>query len=120
MKYFQGSRGGALLSGAQRCELRLLGLRCREGQVQRQDGAGEAEGVGDELRRAGEGGRQDHLHGEFSQPPTCSLSQFCAAQVHDEVKDKMFEPELSWVGEFTGGLHKRVPDNVSSEQTGLV
>ena len=64
MKYFQGSRGGALLSGAQRCELRLLGLRCREGQVQRQDGAGEAEGVGDELRRAGEGGRQDHLHGE--------------------------------------------------------
>ena len=36
------------------------------------------------------------------------------------MKDKMFELELSWVGEFTGGLHKRVPDNVSSEQTGLV
>ena len=47
------------------------------------------------------------------------LSIFCY-QVHDEVKDKMFELELSWVGEFTGGLHKRVPDNVSSEQTGLV
>merc|ERR1739846_221453 len=35
--------------------------------------------------------------------------------VHDEVKDKMFELELSWVGEFTGGLHKRVPDNVHEE-----
>ena len=32
--------------------------------------------------------------------------------VHDEVKDKMFELELSWVGEFTNGVHKRVPDNV--------
>jgi len=35
--------------------------------------------------------------------------------VHDEVKDKMFELELSWVGEFTAGLHKRVPDNVHEE-----
>ena len=34
-------------------------------------------------------------------------------QVHDEVKDKMFELELSWVGEFTDGVHKRVPDDVS-------
>ena len=34
-------------------------------------------------------------------------------EVHDEVKDKMFELELSWVGEFTAGVHKRVPDNVS-------
>merc|ERR1712156_225099 len=33
-------------------------------------------------------------------------------QVHDEVKDKMFELELSWVGEFTEGVHKRVPDAV--------
>ena len=32
--------------------------------------------------------------------------------VHDEVKDKMFELELSWVGEFTNGVHQRVPDNV--------
>ena len=35
--------------------------------------------------------------------------------VHDEVKDKMFELELSWVGEFTAGVHKRVPDTVSWE-----
>ena len=34
--------------------------------------------------------------------------------VHDEVKDKMFELELSWVGEFTNGVHQRVPDNVST------
>merc|ERR1712037_461667 len=33
-------------------------------------------------------------------------------QVHDEVKDKMFELELSWVGEFTDGVHKRVPEDV--------
>ena len=32
--------------------------------------------------------------------------------VHDEVKDKMFELELSWVGEFTNGVHQRVPTNV--------
>ena len=32
--------------------------------------------------------------------------------MHDEVKDKMFELELSWVGEFTEGVHKRVPDAV--------
>ena len=36
-------------------------------------------------------------------------------QVHDEVKDKMFELELSWVGEFTDGVHKRVPEDVSSK-----
>jgi len=29
-------------------------------------------------------------------------------QVHDEVKDKMFELELSWVTEATGGRHERV------------
>lgn len=32
--------------------------------------------------------------------------------VHDEVKDKEFELELSWVGEVTGGLHQFVPDDV--------
>ena len=32
--------------------------------------------------------------------------------MHDEVNDKMFELELSWVGEFTEGVHKRVPDAV--------
>jgi len=36
-------------------------------------------------------------------------------QVHDEVKDKMFELELSWVGEFTDGVHKRVPEKVQAE-----
>lgn len=35
--------------------------------------------------------------------------------VHDEVKDKMFELELSWVGEFTGGVHQRVPNDVYAE-----
>ena len=32
--------------------------------------------------------------------------------VHDEVKDKMFELELSWVGDFSNGVHQKVPDNV--------
>lgn len=32
--------------------------------------------------------------------------------VHDEVKDKSFELELSWVGEVTGGLHQSVPADV--------
>ena len=36
-------------------------------------------------------------------------------QVHDEVKDKMFELELSWVGDFTGGKHERVPKSVQDE-----
>ena len=27
-------------------------------------------------------------------------------QVHDEVKDKMFELELSWVTAATGGVHQ--------------
>jgi len=31
---------------------------------------------------------------------------------HDEVKDKLFELELSWVGEFTQGIHKKVPKDV--------
>ena len=29
--------------------------------------------------------------------------------IHDEVKDKEFELELSWVGEHTGGRHQVVP-----------
>ncbi|KAL5463604.1 hypothetical protein EMCRGX_G032518 [Ephydatia muelleri] len=35
--------------------------------------------------------------------------------VHDEVKDKAFELELSWVGEVTGGKHQRVPLDVFEE-----
>merc|ERR1719320_828363 len=35
--------------------------------------------------------------------------------VHDEVKDKAFELELSWVGEITGGKHELVPPEVFLE-----
>ncbi|XP_067681248.1 proteasome subunit alpha type-3-like [Haliotis asinina] len=35
--------------------------------------------------------------------------------VHDEVKDKAFELELSWVGEGTGGRHELVPPEVFTE-----
>lgn len=35
--------------------------------------------------------------------------------VHDEVKDKNFELELSWVGEMTGGKHELVPKNVFAD-----
>ncbi|XP_064622372.1 proteasome subunit alpha type-3-like [Lineus longissimus] len=35
--------------------------------------------------------------------------------VHDEVKDKNFELELSWVGEVTGGKHELVPPEVLAE-----
>ncbi|CAI8012697.1 Proteasome subunit alpha type-3 [Geodia barretti] len=34
--------------------------------------------------------------------------------VHDEVKDKDFELELSWVGEATEGLHQLVPEDVKA------
>lgn len=36
-------------------------------------------------------------------------------QVHDEVKDKMFQLELSWVADFTNGVHQRVPRQVFDE-----
>lgn len=35
--------------------------------------------------------------------------------VHDEVKDKAFELELSWVGEITGGKHEFVPKDIQAE-----
>jgi len=35
--------------------------------------------------------------------------------VHDEVKDKAFELELSWVGADTKGKHELVPANVLAE-----
>lgn len=35
--------------------------------------------------------------------------------IHDEVKDKAFELELSWVGEATGGVHELVPSDVYAE-----
>lgn len=36
-------------------------------------------------------------------------------QVHDELKDKEFELELSWVGKNTKGTHERVSDAVFKE-----
>jgi 20S proteasome subunit alpha 7 len=35
--------------------------------------------------------------------------------VHDELKDKAFELELSWVGAATEGRHERVPKNIFDE-----
>ncbi|XP_061854794.1 proteasome subunit alpha type-3 isoform X2 [Colius striatus] len=35
--------------------------------------------------------------------------------VHDEVKDKAFELELSWVGEITNGKHETVPKDIREE-----
>uniref|UniRef100_A0A670HX40 Proteasome subunit alpha type n=1 Tax=Podarcis muralis TaxID=64176 RepID=A0A670HX40_PODMU len=35
--------------------------------------------------------------------------------VHDEVKDKAFELELSWVGEITKGKHEIVPKDIKEE-----
>ncbi|NIG59646.1 proteasome subunit alpha type-3 isoform X2 [Pontoporia blainvillei] len=35
--------------------------------------------------------------------------------VHDEVKDKAFELELSWVGEITNGRHEIVPKDIRKE-----
>jgi 20S proteasome subunit alpha 7 len=35
--------------------------------------------------------------------------------VHDEVKDKNFELELSWIGELTNGKHEMVPKDVLEE-----
>ena len=32
--------------------------------------------------------------------------------VHDEIKDKAFELELSWIGSFTGGKHEFVPKDL--------
>jgi 20S proteasome subunit alpha 7 len=35
--------------------------------------------------------------------------------VHDELKDKQFELELSWVGADTKGVFERVPQSVFQE-----
>ncbi|XP_067011517.1 proteasome subunit alpha type-3 [Anabrus simplex] len=35
--------------------------------------------------------------------------------VHDELKDKQFELELSWVGAITNGIHERVPQTMFAE-----
>jgi len=39
--------------------------------------------------------------------------------VHDEVKDKAFELELSWVGVETEGLHNMVPKEIGKEAEDL-
>lgn len=35
--------------------------------------------------------------------------------MHDELKDKNFELELSWVCKDSDGYHQRVPENVFQE-----
>lgn len=35
--------------------------------------------------------------------------------IHDEVKDKQFELELSWVGEVSNGLHQMAPKDIAKE-----
>lgn len=35
--------------------------------------------------------------------------------VHDELKDKQFELEMSWVGAHTDGRHERVPTDIRTE-----
>ena len=35
--------------------------------------------------------------------------------VHDELKDKNFELELSWVSKDTAGIHQKVPESVFTE-----
>ena len=35
--------------------------------------------------------------------------------VHDEVKDKHFELELSWIGKDSEGRHELVPDSLYDE-----
>ncbi|GAA55159.1 20S proteasome subunit alpha 7 [Clonorchis sinensis] len=35
--------------------------------------------------------------------------------VHDEIKDKNFELDLSWVGECSGGVHQMVPESLFQE-----
>lgn len=37
-------------------------------------------------------------------------SVYSIYQVHDELKDKLFKMELSWVCELSDGLHQIVPD----------
>jgi 20S proteasome subunit alpha 7 len=43
------------------------------------------------------------------------LSCFSIYLVHDELKDKQFELELSWVGAETKGIFQRVPQAVFQE-----
>lgn len=35
--------------------------------------------------------------------------------VHDELKDKQFELEMSWVGAHTNGRHERVPAEIKAD-----
>ncbi|XP_063978232.1 proteasome subunit alpha type-3 [Diachasmimorpha longicaudata] len=35
--------------------------------------------------------------------------------VHDELKDKQFELEMSWVGAHTNGKHERIPHEIKTE-----
>jgi len=44
-----------------------------------------------------------------------SLTPSSIYQVHDEVKDKEFELELSWVCEASGYKHELVPAEIKAE-----
>jgi 20S proteasome subunit alpha 7 len=35
--------------------------------------------------------------------------------VHDELKDKQFELEMSWVGKHTFGKHEQIPLDIKSD-----
>jgi 20S proteasome subunit alpha 7 len=48
---------------------------------------------------------------EIENPVFC----FSIYLVHDELKDKQFELELSWVGAETKGVFERVPQSVFQE-----
>lgn len=43
------------------------------------------------------------------------LKHFSIYLVHDELKDKQFELELSWVSKDTKGFHQLVPKELASE-----
>ncbi|TPP45927.1 Proteasome subunit alpha type [Fasciola gigantica] len=48
--------------------------------------------------------------------PATSFSFFDSIYtVHDEIKDKHFELDLSWVGECSGGVHAVVPQSLFQE-----
>jgi hypothetical protein len=51
----------------------------------------------------------------FSVEITYSVFYFSIYLVHDELKDKQFELELSWVGADTKGVFERVPQSVFQE-----
>jgi 20S proteasome subunit alpha 7 len=56
-----------------------------------------------------------HIYIHFSVEITNYVFCFSIYLVHDELKDKQFELELSWVGVDTKGVFQRVPQSVFQE-----